>query len=352
MRRSVWIKAALLFVAGCVVVNGAMARVQCERMGNLTELSMELNVQKLDVGPNVPIGSEVYSEEYSGRESSFGLTCVFDNKDEATYLLWSLTHDAGVGVVQGGKRVYKTSVDGLGVYFINSMTGKDIRNPENLKMSNDFYDAKSGGKCNVKAKCELFYKPRIKIVLVKTGSVKSGPIVDIPSVLVETEFGQRLFRLSIVSNASVVSKTCLVSPVQVNMGGHSTRVFTGIGSTAPSKDFSIELTNCPAFNRVGKNVLKFRIDPVLPALNASNGVLRLNASASTTGTRAASGVGIQIVTTKDSPLFLGQDQDSGLSLRSTEASYSIPLRARYLQTESKVTPGPAKAEAKFTIIYP
>ncbi|WLI32614.1 fimbrial protein [Pseudomonas sp. FP818] len=35
----------------------------------------------------------------------------------------------------------------------------------------------------------------------------------------------------------------------------------------------------------------------------------------------------------------------------TRGSYTIPLRARYLQTASKVTPGPANASATFTIIY-
>ncbi|MBT9266239.1 type 1 fimbrial protein [Pseudomonas sp. MG-9] len=355
MRRSVWIKATLFFVVGFAAVDGAMARVQCERVGNIMQVDMVLNVQELDVGPKVAVGSEVYSQEYRHRGNSPGLECMFDRTDEAVSVYFMPSNDSVKvpGDFPRYRNIYKTNVDGLGVAFINSSIGKDIFQIETLKMSRYFEDAKTSDACKIKTQCALFYLPSLKVVLVKVGSVKSGRINDIPNVIMYSESGVTLqvFRLLIKSNVSIVSKTCLANPVEVNMGGYSTRAFTDIGSTTPSKDFSIELTNCPAFNGLSKSTLKFRIDPALPAINASHGVLRLDASASTAGTRAAMGVGVQIVTTKDSPLPLGKDQDSGLTLRNTEASYSIPLRARFLQTDSKVTPGPAKATANFTIIY-
>jgi type 1 fimbria pilin len=42
---------------------------------------------------------------------------------------------------------------------------------------------------------------------------------------------------------------------------------------------------------------------------------------------------------------------SGINPLSYESSYNIRLRARYLQTANRVTPGPANASATFTIIY-
>jgi type 1 fimbria pilin len=43
---------------------------------------------------------------------------------------------------------------------------------------------------------------------------------------------------------------------------------------------------------------------------------------------------------------------SGITPRTDEgASYVIPLKARYIQTESSITAGPANATATFTINY-
>lgn len=353
MRRSVWIKATLLFFAGCAVVNGAMARVECERKGSQMVNSIVLDVTGgLNVGPEVAVGSSVYSQKYRHVGDSLPLTCTFDNAKDTVdiFAISSSGNERISGEFGKYRNVYKTNVDGLGIAFINSVTGKDVYVSERLSMSRYFVLPGTAKDCERYKRCELFYDPSFEIVLVKTGAVKSGLLTSVPDIMYEAQSSKiiRIARFNIETNVSIVSKTCLAEPVRVDMGAHSTRVFTGIGSTAPPKDFSIELTNCPAFNGAGKKTLKFRIDPVLPAINASNGVLRLDASPS----KAASGVGVQIVTTKDSPLFLGMDQDSGLSLRNTEASYSIPLRARYLQTGSNVTPGPTKASARFTIIYP
>ena len=69
------------------------------------------------------------------------------------------------------------------------------------------------------------------------------------------------------------------------------------------------------------------------------------------GAPAATGVGVQVATSNGTPVPLATNRASGLTLRTTEGSYSIPLRARYLQTANTVTPGPANASATFTIIY-
>ena len=99
-----------------------------------------------------------------------------------------------------------------------------------------------------------------------------------------------------------------------------------------------------------RNTLQYRIDPARTAINTNNGVLSLDPGA-TGSAPAATGVGVQVQNRNGNSVILGANQSSGLTLRPNEGSYTIPLRARYLQTASKVTPGPANASATFTIIY-
>ncbi|HBP1852411.1 TPA: fimbrial protein [Pseudomonas aeruginosa] len=355
MIRSTWISSIFFIFAGYVLHNDAVAAVVCG-LGEkkIINANVNLNVGALDVGPEVAVGAEVYSQEYRHRAEMLDLNCTFGRENDVVHIYFEGSpHYGKYNNVSNAeyRYIYKTGLDGLGVAFYNRFARRDAGDMEALGMKSRFFvDAKTGGACNVGVSCKLDYEPLLDIVLLKVGEVKSGLLRDIPPLFMRVQAGNAthtVFRMNISSNLSIVSKTCLARPVEVNIGEHSTRVFSGIGSTAPSKDFSIELTNCPAFSGSGKKTLKFRIDPVLPAHSASNGVLRLENS----GKNAATGVGVQIVTVKDSPLFLGKIQDSSLPLRSTEASYSIPLRARYIQTESKVTPGGAKSTASFTIIY-
>ncbi|MGF6590107.1 fimbrial protein [Pseudomonas sp. 2835] len=352
MRCSVWIKAALLLVAVGALANGAMANPTCELANGVVKENMVLKVSGLTVGRDVPVGSEIYSEDFKpSRNFSTGLTCTF-TRNGSVDIISSISGTAVPGSVAGYRNVYKTNVAGIGFAIVNFWTGATF--PDNEIWSIRNFMGINGDSCKLNTKCVPTQDPRLKIVLIKTAHAEPGQLIDLPNIVQEYSVGRanlkRMFVLSIEANVTVASKTCLATPVEVNMGANMTKIFTGNNSAAPWVDFSINLTNCPAFHGASKNMLRFRIDPLLPAINSNNGVLRLE-SAPTAGARAATGVGVQIASTNNSPLPLGTVRDSGLTLRNTEASYAIPLRARYLQTESKVTPGPAKASATFTIIY-
>jgi type 1 fimbria pilin len=219
-----------------------------------------------------------------------------------------------------------------------------------------------------------------ELILIKVGDVSPGVLVGstLPVVSFFGNFNDARvlgFKMGISGNIQIVSRTCSTPDVVVPMGTHQTKTFTGLNSASGWVDFAIQLNNCPAFTgtfsttgpgwisqsgnspsgtgtsgALVNNTLQYRVDPARTAINPGNGVLTLDPT-STGSSPAASGVGVQIGTTNGNGLPLSTNQNTGLALRATEGSYSIPLRARYLQTQAKVTPGPANASATFTIIY-
>ncbi|WP_171820038.1 fimbrial protein [Pseudomonas chlororaphis] len=180
-----------------------------------------------------------------------------------------------------------------------------------------------------------------------------------------------LQRVSLTGSINIVSRTCSTPDVTVAMGTHQLSEFSGVNSATPWKDFSIALNNCPAFHGIysgtgprwlsdgtsnnldsrTNNLLRLRLDPVRTAINPGQGILSLDPSAPG-GAAAASGIGLQVADSHGGALPLATLRPSGITPRATEgASYSIPLKARYIQTAGSVTAGPANASAVFTINY-
>lgn len=219
-----------------------------------------------------------------------------------------------------------------------------------------------------------------EIVLIKLGDIAPGVLQGntLPTVSLYANFGDfRMlgFQMGISGSIQIVSSTCNTPDVSVPMGTHLTSKFTGPNSTPGWTNFSIALNNCPAFHgkystsgpgwisQSGKdpsgsgtigsrenNTLQYRIDPARTAINPASGLLSIDPAAAGTPP-AASGIAVQVADANGNALPLSTNRNSGLSLRNSESSYSIPLRARYLQTGATVTPGPANASATFTIIY-
>ncbi|QFG76692.1 hypothetical protein DMB90_10900 [Raoultella planticola] len=139
-------------------------------------------------------------------------------------------------------------------------------------------------------------------------------------------------------NFSVRSTGCSVnnSAISVNMGSIKKSAFSGIDSWPAStntKDIDIALS-CTAGTKVS-----LRVDGT--AENSAKGILKLSAVPG-----AASGVGIQLLY-NNSPLALA----SLLPIGTAGTTMTIPLQARYYQTQSTVTPGAANSYATFTMTY-
>lgn len=179
--------------------------------------------------------------------------------------------------------------------------------------------------------------------LVKVGTISTGVLpafnlaYDYRNASGNT-FG-RLINFKI-SDALITSMSCGVNntAVSVPMGTVKRKDFKGPGTwpgDTDTRNFNISL-NC----NTGTSV-NFKIEG--NAQNASQGILSLNG-----GAESASGVGIQLLH-NNSPLPLSTMINTGTA--ATEGEYSIPLQARYYQTQSAVTSGTANSSATFTLTY-
>lgn len=144
---------------------------------------------------------------------------------------------------------------------------------------------------------------------------------------------------------SVTDSACTVtnsesSPLTVNLGKVSKSAFSGSGSTAAPTKFTIQLTGCP--DTVSSATVKFDGTP----FNGDNSILAL-----TSGTDAATGVGIQITDSSQTVLPLSQASASYALSTTTDNINSLDFVARYVSTASTVTAGSANADASFTINY-
>lgn len=372
------IKSGLAVMALWAAANTAMA-ITCTYMNGIQPAvgSMPLQISSISVGRDVPVGTEVYRQKFTiaGGQTPT-LECLY-----APFQMWTeFTVDTTSALANWSSgtyanKVYRTSIPGLGVAF-NSTGGLLPRRTSSQPSSCTqgyrclvpFGDAKGAGPAN------------FEMILIKLGDVTPGVLIGstLPTVSLFGIFGDARmngFKMGISGTIQIVSRTCSTPDVNVPMGTHQTKTFTGVNTASAWVDFAIRLNDCPAFTgtfgttgpgwisqsgnspsgsgtagALVNNTLQYRVDPARAAINAGNGVLSLDP---TTGgsAPAATGVGVQVATPNGIGLPLATNRNSGLALRATEGSYSIPLRARYLQTQTKVTPGPANASATFTITY-
>ncbi|HHH9283262.1 TPA: fimbrial protein [Pseudomonas aeruginosa] len=136
-----------------------------------------------------------------------------------------------------------------------------------------------------------------------------------------------------------IVQTCQTRDVDVMLGDVYMGKFSGVGSEAGARDFSITLKNCPA----GLNKITYRLDPVNEVLDANKGLIRIDK-----GSGNASGIAIR-VQGRGSTLRFGTEQELS-SYNGSKGSYDIPLSASYYQT-GPITPGTANASLEFRISY-
>jgi len=155
---------------------------------------------------------------------------------------------------------------------------------------------------------------------------------------------------------TIVTSSCSVDTGSkdkvVNLSTVPSSVFTGVGSTAAEQDFSINI-NCVGGSGTeyltggsGDGLVNVRFDYTADASNAS-GVLR-----TLQDSNAASGVSVQLLNGNDStPINSGSSVYAGKTIANQTNTLTLPLKARYYQTGSKVTGGAIKAITTFTLEY-
>ena len=193
----------------------------------------------------------------------------------------------------------------------------------------------------------------VSAILVVIGPVQSGVLKSLPS-MTETFSGGCSNTPSVtwtIADGTVVNAmTCAVSAgsknLSVPLGIVKTSDFGAVGSTAGSANFSIALENCSA----GVNLFATFTDGFNPG-NTSN-VLSL-----TNDGRAASGVGIRILTESGMTVGFGPDSYLPGTLNqialgsSTTGTVILPFTAKYVKTDTTINSGAANGIATFTLSY-
>ncbi|WP_145588517.1 fimbrial protein [Yersinia aldovae] len=167
---------------------------------------------------------------------------------------------------------------------------------------------------------------------VGSGALTTGLIYD--ESIRDTQMGISITRFKLTGGTIINSGCSVATPsVDVNLGMIPKNIFTHIGSTSEAKSFKIDLTNCS----INTNV-NITFDGV------SSGTA--NILALTPG--GATGVGVQLLDNSNNIIPLNAPF---FVVNTTEATYSIPLKARYYQTEGAVGTGIANSTANFTMTY-
>jgi type 1 fimbria pilin len=218
----------------------------------------------------------------------------------------------------------------------------------------------------------------ITMILIKTGNITPGTLngSSLPTVTIRNDytvangstvvFTWNPYTVNFSGSLNVISQTCSVPDYTVDLGSWDIFDMMSKGSSE-WRDASIKMANCPrfygyidnTFNTVHLtgaisglkytgNAIGLKLSALYGNINAASGIVKLEPSNNT-----ANGVGIQLASGNkaSNTLFnLGTEQRIAVS-NSSSTSLTIPLVARYIKTENKVTPGKADSKVVFTINY-
>ncbi|MCM7773445.1 type 1 fimbrial protein [Enterobacter asburiae] len=298
--------------------------------------SASINVPNLVVQRDAPVGSQIGSEVVGGNTTFY--TCPTGvNSPDMNFGI--KTYGSYVTTINN-ERVYSTSIPGIG-YSLGMEGTSQCTGAINY----------IGGSSNQLIQCwtkaALFStytasaKPRIKFYKIAPTTGSGTVSATQAGVMILQDAGTWRSEPSLMMNSFTVTTTaCSVTnaAVKVPLGNVLSTAFTGAGSTAAEKNFTIDL-NCDASTRVNLT---------LEGAQDSSGTAGVLALTQATTGATASGVGVQVLY-NNSPVTFGSMFNVGTA--ATKGAYAIPLTARYYQTTEKVTGGQANSLATFTVTY-
>lgn len=182
--------------------------------------------------------------------------------------------------------------------------------------------------------------PTIRIV--QTGPIKDG--IVIPAGLlgkVMSSDGQTFATFNLTKTIRIVGGACITPDVDVDMG-HTTLTsdFKKVGSHADPVGFNIQLRDCPNF----LNAVKYSIKANTSVLDATNGIVSLDATSS------AQGVGLQVKRDNDQPVVFGTEYTFSEYNRAG-GNFVIPFSAAYTRVSPAIKAGAANSSLTFTMSY-
>ncbi|MGY6028798.1 hypothetical protein ACUY4Q_001740 [Phytobacter sp. AG2a] len=183
-----------------------------------------------------------------------------------------------------------------------------------------------------------------------------------------------IYKISLSGSLQITSPTCNITPssqsMTVNMGNYKIATFSGKGATTEWKNASIQLINCGqffgnsegengmatfngttvTFNSLHNNLLSVTLYPqngIRSTTDAANGIMKID-----DGTSGATGVGIQLSSSESTSGLI--DLTTGITQilpKDGTRNITVPLYARYIQTENSVTAGKANGRLEYVITY-
>ncbi|WP_173004220.1 fimbrial protein [Ralstonia pickettii] len=317
-----------------IAAKGALAYT-CETVTSNTTVQL----RPFAVQRDLPVGSliaQVVSDVVS----------TFQCSDEDPKMTYQEVGFKGYGTYAGnfdGKRVWNTNIEGIG-YAIGNLAFTDCSGVERWVDGRSLDNPDHRVYCTKKGIFDTQpFKAKALINFYKTAPTTgagqiSGKTVGAFILRNDKTTWMNESNISIgsiqVTNLSCTSGS---AAIDVPMGEVPTSAFKGPG-TSPSgrtKAFNIPLT---CSNGASINL---KLDGT--AHDATQGMLKLDE-----GSNPAKGVAIQLLY-DDKPVALAKSFK--WQTASEDGTYAIPLKARYVQTDSSVTPGAANGSATFTLTY-
>ncbi|HBC5610394.1 TPA: type 1 fimbrial protein [Klebsiella oxytoca] len=329
-------------------------------------------------GEDVPVGKILYRQDYrsASRTTSFACTVELEDIASGPYTMNAYTKTevisapSGPAVRSGGKDIFPTNVSGIGAIFYLSGIEVDYTSFPHI-----WERSQSIGYGTLTQGMGQFWK--VTVELIKTGPIAGGtqqvdgssfPTFQITSGSNSPFIVNNVFvNLNFVGSTMIHTKTCQLatSNIDVNLDNHAVGDFTSPGTVTEWKDFDIVLQGCPPFYGYGNYTYTENTDKLTGSnaenvvsitFKSANGVIEGNPSLAKldSGANAATGVGIEL-SQRNISGSIPLDGSGGFNLtnltQQDNATYTIPLKARYVQSDTNVTAGPANGSVIFTITY-
>lgn len=321
-------------ISSCFYVKTSAA-FTCTTLSHLTTFYFQSDIT---VQRDLPVGSPIGIPLVSQTLQPFQCTNTPDPSINYTEI--GVKGYSNFVTTINGRRIYSTSIPGIGYAingrFCNTTLWVDGKNTGDGNLNNKIICAVNG-LSNLSGSLSFqLYKTAETTGTGTTANQKIGAMI-----IRLNQSSWRLDELSFyLAPVTIKSVTCSLntSSLNIDMGKIDKKTFSGVGSypgDSNTKNVDIQL-NCDSGANVNLLVQGTTI-------NASNGVLKLSSSAG-----AATGVGIQILN-GTAPLPL--NRTVSIKTNTSSGIYTIPLKARYYQTESSISSGSANATSTFTLTY-
>ncbi|QGN39155.1 fimbrial protein [Klebsiella oxytoca] len=365
----------------CIFTSQAQA-VFCEFSSLITN---DISIPVIGLGistasEDVPVGKVLYSQTYTPALNTVrSISCTVSDEEAVAGLSFTkheyvkfttISTPSGPAIKSGGQDIFPTNISGVGaIFYISGI------NPNYTSFPSVWDDSYTIGIGTSSRTMTMFN--RVKIELIKTGPIPAGyqqvegssfPTFQISSGLYSpTPMNNVFVNLNFVGSTTIHTKTCQLATanIDVNLGNHAVGDFTSPGTVTEWKDFDIVLQGCPPFYGYGNYTYNGRTDELTGSnadnvisigLQSANGVIEGNPSLAKldAGTNAATGIGIEL-SQRNISGSIPLDGSGGFNLtnltQQDNATYTIPLKARYVQSDANVTAGPANGSVVFTITY-